>query len=248
MIAAYAREALAPFEFDEMRLVPPTRIFSGELELEVGGRELRLIEVGPAHTPGDLIVWGSGRERGDRGRHPLHRRHPDHVGGAARGLGGGTRAPARARRRAVRPGHGPVCGREEVRQLIDYWRWLDQAARQRLTSGMSPPETARELVLGDEIAERGFADWLAPERALVSVGTIDAHRRGAAKLPGPRELIAAFFAWPCWRETWKRRVAATDAGKCSRSKRRKHERVERRGLAEPSLAGARTTPPRCVGG
>jgi hypothetical protein len=33
----------------------------------------------------------------------------------------------------------------------------------------------------------------APERALVSVGTIDAHRRGVAKLPGQRELIAAFF-------------------------------------------------------
>jgi hypothetical protein len=25
------------------------------------------------------------------------------------------------------------------------------------------------------------------------VGTIDAHRRGAAKPPGPRELIPAFF-------------------------------------------------------
>jgi cyclase len=86
-----------------------------------------------------------------------------------------------------------VCGPEEVGRLIDYWRWLDQAARQRLDSGMSPAETARELVLGKEIAERGFADWLAPERALISVGTIDAHRRGVAKPPGPRELITAFF-------------------------------------------------------
>jgi hypothetical protein len=57
----------------------------------------------------------------------------------------------------------------------------------------SPAATARELVLGDEIAERGFANWLAPERALVSVATIDAHRRGVAKPPGPRQLIAAFF-------------------------------------------------------
>lgn len=35
----------------------PTRTFSGELDLDVGGRELRLIEAGLAHTPGDLIVW-----------------------------------------------------------------------------------------------------------------------------------------------------------------------------------------------
>ncbi len=48
-------------------------------------------------------------------------------------------------------------------------------------------------MLGDEIAEQGFATWLAPERALVNVGAIDAHRRGVAKPPGPRELVDAFF-------------------------------------------------------
>ena len=58
---------------------------------------------------------------------------------------------------------------------------------------MSPPGAARELVLGDEIAERGFADRLAPERALLSVGTIDAHRLAVAQEPGPRQLLAAFF-------------------------------------------------------
>jgi cyclase len=56
-IAAYVSEALAPFSFDELRLAPPTRTFSGQLELDVGGRKVTLIEVGPAHTPGDLIVW-----------------------------------------------------------------------------------------------------------------------------------------------------------------------------------------------
>jgi hypothetical protein len=70
---------------------------------------------------------------------------------------------------------------------------LDRAARERIEAGHSPAAPARELVLGDEIAERGFANWLAPERALVSVATIDAHRRGVAKPPGPRQLIAAFF-------------------------------------------------------
>jgi cyclase len=91
------------------------------------------------------------------------------------------------------PGHGPVCGPEQVRRLVDYWRWLDHAARDRLDAGRSPAQAARDLVLGDEIAERGFADWLGPERALVSVGTIDAHRRGVARPPGPRQLVAAFF-------------------------------------------------------
>jgi len=193
VIAAYAREALAPFKFDEMRLVPPTRTFSGELELQVGGRELRLIEVGPAHTRGDQIVWVPDAKVAIAADILFIGVTPIMWAGPLEGWVAALERLLELGAERFVPGHGPVCGREGVRQLIDYWRWLDQAARQRLTSGMSPPETARELVLGDEIAERGFADWLAPERALVSVGTIDAHRRGAAKPPGPRELIAAFF-------------------------------------------------------
>jgi cyclase len=193
VIAAYAGEALEPFDFDQVRLVPATRTFSGELELDVGGREVRLIEVGPAHTPGDLIVWVPDARIAIAadilfiGVTPIMWAGPleGWVAALERLLGLGAE-------RFV-PGHGPLCGPGEVRRLIDYWRWLDQAARQHLDSGMSPAETARELVLGDEIGEQGFADWLAPERALVSVGTIDAHRRGAAKPPGPRELVAAFF-------------------------------------------------------
>jgi glyoxylase-like metal-dependent hydrolase (beta-lactamase superfamily II) len=192
-IGAYAGEALAPFAFDEIRLVPPTRTFSGELDLDVGGRQVRLIEVGPAHTPGDLVVWVPDARVSLAadilfiGVTPIM-----WAGPLKRWVAALERLLELGAERFV-PGHGPVCGPGEVQRLIDYWRWLDRAARERLDAGSSPAETARELVLGDEIAKLGFADWLAPERALVSVGTIDAHRRGAAKQPGPRELLAAFF-------------------------------------------------------
>ena len=191
-IAAYAGEAIGPFEFDEVRLVLPTRTFSGTLEIEVAGREIHLIEVGAAHTPGDLIVWVPDARIAIAadilfiGVTPIMWAGPLErwVAALERLLGLGAE-------RFV-PGHGPVCGPDEVRRLIDYWHWLDRAAGRHLDAGRSPAEAARELVLGDEVAEQGFADWLAPERALVSVGTIDAHRRGSAKPPGPRELIAAF--------------------------------------------------------
>lgn len=64
------------------------------------------------------------------------------------------------------PGHGPVCGVDEVRRLIDYRRWLDQPAGRLLEAGSSPTEAARELVLGDEIVEEGFAGWLGAEAAI----------------------------------------------------------------------------------
>jgi cyclase len=217
-IAAYVSEALAPFNFHEVRLVPPTRTFSGELSLDVGGREINLIEVGPAHTPGDLIVWVPDAKVAIAadilfiGVTPIMWAGP--LGGWIAAL---ERLLGLGAERFV-PGHGPVCGPDEVRSLIDYWRWLDRAAGQRLDAGSSPAEAARELVLGEEIAERGFADWLAPERALVSVGTIDVHRRhGAAKLPGPRELVTAFFRMALLARNLEERRGSRQAGRAGPS-------------------------------
>ena len=56
-----ARRALplassASSDFDGIELALPTRTFDGELELEVGGRAVELIEVGPAHTRGDVLA------------------------------------------------------------------------------------------------------------------------------------------------------------------------------------------------
>jgi glyoxylase-like metal-dependent hydrolase (beta-lactamase superfamily II) len=90
------------------------------------------------------------------------------------------------------PGHGPVCAIAEIERLADYWRWLESAARRRLAGGASAAAVARELVLGDEIAARGFTEWLDPERAVINVRTIDAHRRGVARPPGPRDFVDAF--------------------------------------------------------
>jgi hypothetical protein len=37
-------------------------------------------------------------------------------------------------------------GVDEVSRLLDYWRWLDGAARRRLDAGRSPAQVAREIV------------------------------------------------------------------------------------------------------
>lgn len=39
------------------RLVAADRIYHGALELDLGGRTVRLEEIGPAHTRGDQIIW-----------------------------------------------------------------------------------------------------------------------------------------------------------------------------------------------
>jgi glyoxylase-like metal-dependent hydrolase (beta-lactamase superfamily II) len=192
-IAGYTSAALEPFAFGDVRLVPPTRSFSGQLELDVGGREVRLLEVGPAHTEGDLVVWVPDARIAIAADILFIGVTPIMWAGPLEGWVAALERLLELGAERLVPGHGPVCGPDEVRRLIDYWRWLDEAAGKRLDAGESPAAVARELVLGEEISDRGFADWPGPERALVNVRTIDAHRRGVAKAPGPRELVDAFF-------------------------------------------------------
>ena len=55
-VGAFVARIFGPFTFDGIELALPTKTFDGEMEVRVGGRRVRLIEVGPAHTEGDVIV------------------------------------------------------------------------------------------------------------------------------------------------------------------------------------------------
>jgi len=152
----------------------------------------------------------------------------------------------------------PLTAKVPVETLVnshsdgDHWRGNQELERIPIVAtdaaaGRSVADTARELVLGEEIAERGFADWLGPERALISVRTIDAHRRGVVKLPGPREVIAAFFRTALLARDLQTRQGL-GAGDVSATPRQDgtpsaHSTSSSSFRALP--AGARTTPPTC---
>jgi glyoxylase-like metal-dependent hydrolase (beta-lactamase superfamily II) len=191
-LGEYVSAMLAPYDFSGIFVTPPGREFDGELALSVGGRELSLIEVGPAHTAGDLIVH-----------------LPDvrvcfaadvlFVGVAPVMWAGPTASWIAALERilaldvdVVVPGHGPVSGPAEVELLRDHLAWLDAAAFPRLAAGTSVLDTARELLRSPEYRDAPWAGWDSPERMVISIATIDRHRRGAATGVGARERVALF--------------------------------------------------------
>ena len=49
----------ANFDFTNIELRRPDRTFNGHQELRVAGRTVQLLEVGPAHTRGDVIVYAA---------------------------------------------------------------------------------------------------------------------------------------------------------------------------------------------
>lgn len=159
---------LRPYDFSGIKVTPPTRTFDGALELDVGGRRVELIEVGPAHTPGDLIVHVPGAGvvfAGDLmfvGVTPIM-----WVGPVENWLAGLDRIIELAPRVVV-PGHGPVTDLDGVRAMRRYWEFVVPAVRQ----GQGAAEILHSLP--DE-----FAAWDNPERIAVNAAIIE---RGA----GPR--------------------------------------------------------------
>ena len=192
-IGNYIGDMLAPFDFDGIEIPPTTREFEVELTLEVGGRKLRLIEVGPAHTPGDLFIHVPDAGvvyTGDIlfvGATPVM-----WAGPVVNWINAIDRLLALDADTYV-PGHGPVCGREEAEALKRYWVWLEAAARHRFGLGMSAWEAARDIALSPEFATHEWAGWRQPERIVINVHTLERERRG--ELGGeasPQDLIVLF--------------------------------------------------------
>ena len=54
---AERRESLAPWVNEKTRIVRPTTLLDEDTRFELGGLHLRVLHLGPAHTPEDLMLW-----------------------------------------------------------------------------------------------------------------------------------------------------------------------------------------------
>ena len=61
------------------------------------------------------------------------------------------------------PGHRPVAGKQEVAEMVEYFRLLEREARKRFDSGMSAGKAAAEIRMGK------FDNWMGSERILLNL-------------------------------------------------------------------------------
>jgi cyclase len=182
--AQFVIDKFGAFDFGDIELCPPTTTFDGQLTLQVGDKDVHLIEVGPAHTRGDVIVHVP-EDRvvfsGDIlfvGTHPIMWDGP---------VENWIRACDRMIELDVDnvvPGHGPITDKAGVRRIKEYWEHLSSESRRRFDAGMSARDAARE------IARDGFSDWLDRERVAVNVDTIYRDLSGDRSKRDPLALLA----------------------------------------------------------
>jgi glyoxylase-like metal-dependent hydrolase (beta-lactamase superfamily II) len=189
---SYVIGMFAPFDFSEVELTLPRRTFSGELTLDVGGRAVELIDVGPAHTAGDAIVWVPDAQAAIAadilftGTTPVM-----WAGPTERWLAALERILA-LEPEVVLPGHGPVSGVDEVRVLRDYWQMVDASAKVRFGEGRSAYDAAVGITESEEFRAGPWAGWDHPERIVIGIHTIYRHLEGAKPGVSPVTRIRIF--------------------------------------------------------
>lgn len=188
----FLQRVFGPFDFEGIGGVMPlpTETFDRRLTLAVGSKRVELIEVGPAHTGGDLLV----HVPDDRivyvadvlfvGGHPVIWAGPTSNWIAALDLILGLDVEV------IVAGHGPLASKADVQNLKEYFEFLLRECRLRHEAGVSAAEAAREFAQGP------YGRWAEPERLIINAMAIYAELSGGElKFPTPGErfdVIAEF--------------------------------------------------------
>jgi glyoxylase-like metal-dependent hydrolase (beta-lactamase superfamily II) len=162
-LSGYIRHCFGAFDFSGIETTLPTRTFSGSLSFTAAGRQVQLIEVGPAHTGGDTLIHLPETKTCYTGDilfvtgTPIVWAGPFGNWIAACDLLLGMDLDA------IVPGHGPLTDRQGPETVRAYLGTILEEARQRFDAGMAPETAMFDIELG------GFADLGDRERLAVNV-------------------------------------------------------------------------------
>jgi glyoxylase-like metal-dependent hydrolase (beta-lactamase superfamily II) len=186
--ADFIQHAFGPFDFEGITLRPPSQTFSGQLSLNVGDREVRLIELGPAHTGGDTVVFVPDASTVFTGDLLFIDGTPIVWASLSNWITACDRILSLEASVLV-PGHGPVTDASGVRDVRRYLTFIRDAARERFEAGMDAAAAADDIDISD------FADWGDPER--IAANVVAAYRELDPSRPAssPAELLMEMARW-----------------------------------------------------
>ena len=169
---SYFADIFAPFDFDNVEERAPTQTFTGQMDLKVGDKAVELIEVGPAHTEGDVLVHVPDDKTVFTGDILFIDGTPLMWAGPVSNWIGACDRICEMDVDVIVPGHGPVTDKAGVRRVAEYLKFVDAEARRRFEAGLSVRDAALDIALGD------YSSWGDAERIAVNVDTLYREYRG----------------------------------------------------------------------
>ncbi|MEY3453373.1 MAG: hypothetical protein RL574_1111 [Actinomycetota bacterium] len=171
------RRFFGDFDFDGITLTTPTRTFEGRLDVDVAGRVVELIEVGPAHTNGDVIVHVPDAKTVYTGDILFINGTPIVWAGPLENWIAACDLIVSLGAEVVVPGHGPITDNSGVVQVRDYLSYVLTEASTRQDHGMDAFDAARDIALG------AYRNWGEFGRICVNVDTVYRSRDASYKSP-----------------------------------------------------------------
>jgi 2-keto-4-pentenoate hydratase/2-oxohepta-3-ene-1,7-dioic acid hydratase in catechol pathway/glyoxylase-like metal-dependent hydrolase (beta-lactamase superfamily II) len=159
----WARARFGPFDFSGIRLRNADQTFDDKLTIDVGGRSVTLLNLGPAHTGADTVIHVPDAGvlfAGDLlfiGCTPIVWAGPIANWIAACDTMLALDAPT------IVPGHGPITDADGIRAVRGYLEHVTEHADAAYRDGLSFQQAAEAIDLGP------YADWLDAERVVVNV-------------------------------------------------------------------------------
>jgi 2-keto-4-pentenoate hydratase/2-oxohepta-3-ene-1,7-dioic acid hydratase in catechol pathway/glyoxylase-like metal-dependent hydrolase (beta-lactamase superfamily II) len=159
----YARERFGHFDFSGIDVRNADHTFDRDLTIDVGGRRIDLLNLGPAHTAADSVVHVPdagvlfGGDLLFIGCTPIVWAGPIANWVAACDAMIALDAPI------VVPGHGPVTDPDGIRAVRGYLTHVAEQTQAAYNKGLSWAEAADAIDLGE------YATWLDAERVVVNV-------------------------------------------------------------------------------
>lgn len=154
---------LRDFDFAGITPTPPGTLIEGDTTLDLDGLRVDLLWVGPAHTPGDVVVHVPDHGVVFAGDVLFHRCTPLGWQGTFAQWDAALERIAGLAPETVVPGHGPLATVEGLRELQAYLRYVRDEAAAGHAAGLSPLDAARRIELGP------YRSWTAPERLAFQV-------------------------------------------------------------------------------
>ena len=182
-LGKYFLECFGSFNFEGVTKRLPNTTFTGETQRQVGDKIVELIEVGPAHTNGDVLVHVPSDKVVFTGDILFIEGHPILWAGPVKNWINACDRIISMEVDFVVPGHGPVTDNRGVKAVRDYLVYIDTESRKRFESGLSALEAAKEIDLDL------FSTWGDGERIAVNVNSLYREYKGEEK----REEITLLF-------------------------------------------------------
>ena len=159
----FLQEIFTPFDFEGIDVPMPTLTFEGELTRRVGDKTVRLIQVGPAHTRGDVLAYVPEDRVLYTGDMLFINGHPIIWAGPVGNWIKACQLMIDLDVETIVPGHGPVTDKRGPAAVKSYLEYIHGEARKRYDAGMPPAEAARDISLTD------YSSWGDAERIVVNV-------------------------------------------------------------------------------